>query len=237
MFLNSYRPSLGIELSQRQGMVCARNADGKEETRTFPAGNRDHDELLPAIDDVVKSIGATPRELGLIGVDIGPGGFTGLRVSIATAQGIAEISGACVVGVDGATVAAASTPVAAEAEGDVLVLLAAKQESVWAARLVLRNNEWVAAASPGLLDGPPEEWPALVLGDSYLPPAMREAFEENGIRIETPMYDASRLLDLAEIKAQGGETTPPEALLPLYPREPEAVRLWQEKRGYHKRTT
>ena len=237
MLLNSCRPSLGIELSQRQGMVCARNAEGKEETRTFPAGNRDRDELLPAIDDVMKSIGATPCDLGLIGVDIGPGGFTGLRVSIATAQGIAEISGACVVGVEGATVAVASTPVAAEAGGDVLVLLAAKQESVWAARLVLRNNEWVAASSPGLLDGPPEEWPALVLGDSYLPSTMREAFEQKGVRIEPPVYDAARLLDLAEIKAQRGEATPPEALLPLYPREPEAVRLWDERRGYHKPTT
>ena len=226
-----FRPALAIELSQRQGMVCGRSAEGREECRSFSTGNRTRDELLPAIDDVARTLGFAPRDLALLGVDIGPGGFTGLRVSIATVQGIAEISGAAVVGVKGAMIAAASTPAACQANGEVLVLLAAKKESVWATRLILNDSKWQEVGSPGVFDTPPEASPALVLADEYLPASWREAFEAHGTAILTPTYDAAVLLDLAEEQAAQGETIAADTLVPLYPREPEAVRLWQERHG------
>jgi tRNA threonylcarbamoyladenosine biosynthesis protein TsaB len=212
-------------------MVCGRTADGREECRSFSTGNRSRDELLPAIDDVVRTLGIAPRDFSLLGVDIGPGGFTGLRVSIATVQGIAEISGATVVGVEGATIAAASTPAARAANGEVLVLLAAKKESVWATRLALSESRWHEVGTPGVLDAPPEVPPSLVLADEYLPASWREAFAASGTTVLAPTYDAAVLLDLAEGRAAVGETIAPDQLVPLYPREPEAVRMWKELHG------
>ena len=110
--------SLAIELSQRDGSVLVRAADGRESVRQFASGRRDQDALLPAIDDATHSLDKQPSGFQLLAVDIGPGGFTGLRVSIATIQGIAEVSGADVVGIDGAIVAAASTPQVQDCDGD-----------------------------------------------------------------------------------------------------------------------
>lgn len=46
-------------------------------------------DLLVAIDDVCRAAGVAPRELTAIAVGAGPGSFTGLRIGMATAKGIA----------------------------------------------------------------------------------------------------------------------------------------------------
>ena len=46
-------------------------------------------ELLPAIDHLLKTNGAAPRDLTCVYVAIGPGGFSALRVGLSTAKGLA----------------------------------------------------------------------------------------------------------------------------------------------------
>lgn len=46
-------------------------------------------DLLVTLDDVCKRAGVTPMELDAIAVGAGPGSFTGLRIGMATAKGIA----------------------------------------------------------------------------------------------------------------------------------------------------
>ena len=46
-------------------------------------------ELLPAIDHLLKTNGATPKDLTCVFVAIGPGGFSALRVGLSTAKGLA----------------------------------------------------------------------------------------------------------------------------------------------------
>lgn len=45
--------------------------------------------LVPLLDDVMRAGGAELSELDAIGVGIGPGNFTGIRISVATARGLA----------------------------------------------------------------------------------------------------------------------------------------------------
>lgn len=49
--------------------------------------------LLPIIDGVLKALGVAPAELGLIAVTAGPGSFTGVRIGVATAKGLAFAHG------------------------------------------------------------------------------------------------------------------------------------------------
>src|SRR6185503_1995476 len=50
-------------------------------------------ELMPAIDRVMREAGLGYSDLEALAVGTGPGGFTGLRIGIATAHGIAHARG------------------------------------------------------------------------------------------------------------------------------------------------
>lgn len=60
-------------------------------TRTVPAERgRSHSlVLMPALDTLVREAGFRPAELAGIVCCVGPGGFTGLRTGVATAEGLA----------------------------------------------------------------------------------------------------------------------------------------------------
>lgn len=66
--------------------------------------------LLPALEQVMASAGASPRDLIGLAVTIGPGFFTGLRVALATAQGLALGLGLPVAGVSSLRLLAANAP-------------------------------------------------------------------------------------------------------------------------------
>jgi tRNA threonylcarbamoyladenosine biosynthesis protein TsaB len=55
--------------------------------------------LLPAVDRLLKQAGLAAKDLGAVAVSVGPGSFTGLRVGLATAKGLALGTGAMLVGV------------------------------------------------------------------------------------------------------------------------------------------
>jgi len=89
---------VAIETSTRQGSVAVRR--GTEVRRADLGESRAHaSDLMPAIDRLVKELGGTPDELASVLVGTGPGSYTGLRVGIATALGLARASGARARGV------------------------------------------------------------------------------------------------------------------------------------------
>ncbi|MDR1960678.1 MAG: tRNA (adenosine(37)-N6)-threonylcarbamoyltransferase complex dimerization subunit type 1 TsaB [Gracilibacteraceae bacterium] len=61
---------------------------------SFLHTERPHSErVLPLIEQLLDSCGLRPADLDLIGVARGPGSFTGIRIGIATAQGLAQALG------------------------------------------------------------------------------------------------------------------------------------------------
>jgi tRNA threonylcarbamoyladenosine biosynthesis protein TsaB len=56
-------------------------------------------ELLVAVDELMREVGVTNAELSAVFVSTGPGMYTGLRVGISTAQGMARALGIPLVGV------------------------------------------------------------------------------------------------------------------------------------------
>lgn len=55
--------------------------------------------MLPMVDRALNRVGLTPAALDLVAVTVGPGSFTGIRVGLAAARGIARATGALLIGV------------------------------------------------------------------------------------------------------------------------------------------
>jgi tRNA threonylcarbamoyladenosine biosynthesis protein TsaB len=89
---------LALETSSRTASVAARLGASIVE-RQLESDRAHASDLLPALDALVRELGAAPRDVRAVLVGTGPGSFTGLRVGIATALGLARACGARARGV------------------------------------------------------------------------------------------------------------------------------------------
>jgi tRNA threonylcarbamoyladenosine biosynthesis protein TsaB len=91
--------ALGIETATETVGVAVRTAEGIEAELTLTGRRRHVETLTPAVDHLLGQVGLRPDDLEIVAVDIGPGLFTGLRVGVAAAKGLAQALGIGVVGV------------------------------------------------------------------------------------------------------------------------------------------
>jgi tRNA threonylcarbamoyladenosine biosynthesis protein TsaB len=205
---------------------------GVERLRTT---GRHDDDLMPAIDRLCRRAGVTPRQIGPVAVSIGPGGYTALRVAVATAKMIAEANGGRCIAVPTAMVVAQRLAEMDRAAGYAVALAsksaASGAETAWVAvslggELTLEQatrGRVIGAADIGRLGV------GVLVADRFFPEAMRSAAERAGMRLVEPVFDPAACLELAVSRA--GPAIDPVELAPLYPREPEAVTLWRNRSG------
>lgn len=224
--------ALAIELSQRRGSLAIRLASGVVHEVEVPPASDDRDELLPALSELCERHGVLGAHIGLVAVALGPGGFTGLRVAVATAKALALGVGARVVGVPSALgVASVAAAEAGLRDGVVTVALAAKGDSAWLEQVEMREGQ-VAARRASLRESVPTfDGAALLAADDHLPPTWRAAAEGAGVRLVRPVWSAAACLVQADrLMAEQGALDA-SSLEPIYPRAPEAVRLWDARKG------
>lgn len=87
--------------------------------------------LFINIDSALRGAGISARELELVGVGIGPGSFTGIRIAVSTARALAQVLGVPLVGIHSPLLFAAS--VRASAGTHILVAFDAKKGRVFGA--------------------------------------------------------------------------------------------------------
>jgi tRNA threonylcarbamoyladenosine biosynthesis protein TsaB len=92
-------PLLAIDTATNVAVVAIERPGGKPEVAAWPAGQRHGEELLAALDRLLRGIGVELGSLGGIVVGTGPGAFTGLRVGLATAKGLAHALAIPIVGI------------------------------------------------------------------------------------------------------------------------------------------
>jgi len=93
-------PILVIDTATTHAVVALGSPDGGLiAERSWAAGYRHGEELLARTADLLAAHAVSPTGLGGIVVGTGPGAFTGLRVGIATAKGLAYALGLPIVGV------------------------------------------------------------------------------------------------------------------------------------------
>ena len=84
---------LGLDTTAVSASAAIADADddGLKTYAVFSVKNKmTHSEnLLPMIDDALRVYGADIGDVGLIAVNVGPGSFTGVRIGVSTAKGLA----------------------------------------------------------------------------------------------------------------------------------------------------
>ncbi|MBU4310439.1 tRNA (adenosine(37)-N6)-threonylcarbamoyltransferase complex dimerization subunit type 1 TsaB [bacterium] len=81
---------LGIETSTMTGSIALMDEERLIAEYTLNLRETHSSRLMPAIDRILKDASLTIKDLNGIAVSLGPGSFTGLRIGIATAKGLAQ---------------------------------------------------------------------------------------------------------------------------------------------------
>jgi tRNA threonylcarbamoyladenosine biosynthesis protein TsaB len=188
-----------------------------------PAGSRGNHaaRLLPLVEQALAQAGVEWGDADRIAVGVGPGGFTGLRIGIATARALSQGNGLPLVPVG--SLAALALGAAAEPAATAAVLDARRGEvfaAAWRGRRALLRP--AALAPPALAEalaglGSPVQ----AVGDGAV--RFREELEAAGIAVPADGSSVHRIgaASLCRLGAEG-EPAERDRLLPDYLREPDA---------------
>ena len=211
LVLDTATPATVVGVTKGDGAVVERRHD------PAPGERPGHvSEVLGLVEAALAAAGTTLDRLDRIGVGVGPGSFTGLRIGIATARGLAHATGVPVVAVStlGALAVAAGP-------GRVLAVLDARRGEAFAA--LWEDGAEVAPARAVA----PADLPAAAAGATL-------AVGDGAIRFRAELEPAGVLVPedgsaLHRVGAPGlvrlaarGPVVARDALLPDYVRAPDA---------------
>jgi tRNA threonylcarbamoyladenosine biosynthesis protein TsaB len=213
--------------------VWARGGPAVERRDDPPPGQRPAHagRLLVLVEEALEAAGARWIDVERIAVGVGPGGFTGLRLGIATARGLAQARDIPLVGVsslralamaaadEGAAVArAGERSAAADDRGAVVAVIDARRGEVFALAehrfgpLAIAPEELAKRLQPGML----------AVGDGAV--RFRAELERAGVVVpvdSSPLHRVSAL-QICRLGA-AGRAADRDGLLPDYRREPDAT--------------
>ena len=210
---------LGLDTSTDTSSACVLRADG-EAFEVRASGSRAHArELMPAVAEAMERSGLDWPELGAIAVGVGPGGYTGLRIGIATARALGRATG-----LELRPVSSLAALARGAGSGLVLALIDARRGELFGALYQDGEERWppFAAAPEAVAQRVVEAGLApLAAGDGSV--RFRGLLEAAGIRVEPDGSQAHevRALHICEL-ATGVSPVAPEAVLPDYLRSPDA---------------
>lgn len=187
--------------------------------------------LLPMVDRAMGEAGLAPSSLAAVAATVGPGGFTGIRVGLAAARGIALATGARLVGVTGfEAVAAALADAAASHVGDghLLIALESRREDLYVQLFdaALRPVASPSAVLPAVLvehldhlGALGRDAPLAIAGDAALRAAAALSRHRAARLLEDAVPDAAGVARAALHRWRRGEGEGP--VDPLYLRSPD----------------
>lgn len=147
---------LGIETATMRVGVALLDETGLVAEYRLEATRSRTERLMPMIDRVLKDGHCPPQDLNGLAVSIGPGSFTGLRVGVSTAKGLAFSLGIPAVGISTLKALAASAAIV-RSPYPICPMIDAKRQEVYAA-LFRVNSE---GGLDQILEGeacPPSVW-------------------------------------------------------------------------------
>ena len=229
------KPLLAFDTATPTARLALLSPAGECLARREKTAARHSANLLGLVDEVLREVGIKVAGLGAIACGAGPGSFTGLRVGLAVAKGLALPTGLPLVLVSSLRALACDLAEAAPNTTLLLPCIDAGKGQVYA-RLYLGGaspraqgeTDWVV--SPGDLCRLAGELAAsrpLVAGgtgvDRYLD-VIREALGECAVRPSLAGPSAQAIARLASLRLARGEHDDIETAVPRYGRPPDITR-------------
>jgi tRNA threonylcarbamoyladenosine biosynthesis protein TsaB len=230
--------TLGIETATTAVGVALGGDDGVLALVEINEGRRHAEVVAPAIEFACRHARVGVGDIAAIGVDIGPGLFTGMRVGIATAKVMAQALGVPVVGVCSLDLLAAATP----ADERLLAsVIDARKAEVFFALYTYADGRWRRVSEPAV--GTVEDLnaavvgrgrPTLAVGDG----AWRWRDQLEGAAEIAPLAhpSAATLVGIArrqvlrrDADAATGFGEGPADVSPMYLRQPDAEINWARR--------
>ncbi len=181
--------------------------------------------LAPMVDGVMNDAGVTADDLDLIGVTVGPGAFTGVRIGLAAARALGLASNTPVAGITTFSAVAAACPDGDRDARALLVVIESRRDDHF---LQLIGAGGIALAEPRALDA--SDVPAYV-GDHVGSNGVRLIGDgaarlfEAGVLTGAILGDGPGLPDARHVAALAARVSP-EAMkppIPLYLRPPDVA--------------
>ncbi|MEQ1910738.1 MAG: tRNA (adenosine(37)-N6)-threonylcarbamoyltransferase complex dimerization subunit type 1 TsaB [Vicinamibacterales bacterium] len=222
---------LALDTTTRGGSVAIAE-DGRVVFERMGDGARSHAERLPAeLIDALHTVGWSMSDIDLFAVASGPGSFTGLRIGIATMQGLAFVHGKRVAAVSALRALAEAAATGAPPGTRVGAWMDASRREVFSAlydvasrphddSVTLTDVEAPTASPPASTI---ERWSQLGLPSSLCGEgAMKYApLVPTSIRVLPSPALAPIVARLALMQHAAGDTRTPAGVQPLYVRRPD----------------
>jgi len=195
----------------------------------WQAVNNQTVELAPSVMDLLRRTGLQPTDIAAAAVAIGPGSYTGLRIGLGFAKGLALANNTKLIGVPTLDIVAAAQP---WSEEPLVVIAEAGRKRVCAARYTWQGSKgWQQEGQPDIF-----EWPDLLasLDDKHVfagevsPTGAKliRATKMKHVITKSPgaLRRAGYLAEIGWQRLRRGWTDDPAALAPVYLRDPAGVR-------------
>jgi tRNA threonylcarbamoyladenosine biosynthesis protein TsaB len=221
---------LAIDTSTKQaGIALYDGARGLIAEYNWQSANRHTEELMPVVAQMLAQASAKPSGLRAVAVALGPGSFTGLRVGLAAAKGLALANDLTLLGIP--TLDTVAYPHQAQPVPVVAVLQAGRGRVYWAP-YAHGPGGW-AAQEPPRLSTVPElantvVRPLMFVGE--VSTADRETLiswagraRANFLPSALSLRRAGYLAELGWRRFDAGEADDPAALSPIYLQQPDGT--------------
>jgi tRNA threonylcarbamoyladenosine biosynthesis protein TsaB len=131
---------LAIDTASRMMSLALHDGRRLHYEATWHSANNHTIELAPAIQRALEQIECTPADLSAVAVAQGPGSFTGLRIGMSVAKGLALAHQIALVALPTLDIVAAGAPVF---DGHLLAVLRAGRGRICAQRYRWQNRAWM----------------------------------------------------------------------------------------------
>lgn len=188
--------------------------------------------LAPMIQEVLRHVKWSVKDLSALVVSAGPGSYTGLRVGVSTLKGIAVATGLPMIGINSLEALAGNVlDLATELKANIIPMTDARRMEVYLARYDQNGKELNEPSAQIMEEGSLSDWwgevPHILVGNGVEKCRSLFSHDQAITFLTRQPYNAEGMIPAALSRWEAGDLDDTEAFEPLYLK---SVRITKPKR-------